>query len=75
MCFMHIDIFTHINIFSLNNHIPLKYFFSSPISSVDSELDWLQSLKQFFHHILVASITVKIEPPELDWLQVYGITH
>ena len=39
------------------------------------DLDWLQSLKQFFidvsYHILVASLTLmalKTEPSELDWL-------
>ena len=42
------------------------------------EVDWLQSLKQFFinvsYHILVASLTLmalfKTEPSELDWLHV-----
>ena len=47
-------------------------------------LDWLQSLKQFFinvsNHIPVASLTLmalfhKTEPSELDWLQVYDLTH
>ena len=47
-------------------------------------LDWLQSLKQFFinvsNYILVASLTLmalfyKTEPSELDWLQVYDLTH
>ena len=44
------------------------------------ELDWLQSLKQFFI-IYVISYTcnqfcfLKTEPSELDWLQVYDITH
>ena len=44
-------------------------------------LDWLQSLKQFFinvsYHILVASLTLmaQTEPSELDWLQVYDMTH
>ena len=27
MCWLHIDIFTHIDMFSLTDHIPLKYFF------------------------------------------------
>ena len=50
--------------------------------AVDSDIDWLQSLKQFFinvsYHILVASLTLmalKTEPSELDWLQVYDMTH
>ena len=45
-------------------------------------LGWFQSLKQFFinvSYILVASLTLlalsKTEPTELDWLQVYGMTH
>ena len=41
-------------------------------------LDWLQSLKQFFiivsYHILVASL-ILTEPSELNWLQVYDMTH
>ena len=47
-----------------------------------SHIDWLKSLKQFFinvsYHILVASLTLmalKTEPSELDWLQVYDMTH
>ena len=46
------------------------------------DLDRLQSLKQFFinvsYHTLVASLTLmalKTEPSELDWLQVYDMTH
>ena len=46
------------------------------------DLDRLQSLKQFFinvsYHILVASLTLmalKTEPSDLDWLQVYDMTH
>ena len=50
------------------------------------DLDWLQSLKQFFinvsYQILVASLTpmalfkdLKTEPSELDWLQVYDMAH
>ena len=31
-----------------------------------SELDWLQSLNQFF---------INEEPLELDWLRVYDMTH
>ena len=51
---------------------------------IRSYLDWLQSFKQFFinvsYNILVASLTLmgsvlKTEPPELDWLQVYYMTH
>ena len=46
-------------------------------------IDWLQSLKQVFinvsYHILLASLTLmalfKTEPSELDWLQVYDMTH
>ena len=46
-------------------------------------LDWLQSLKQFFinvsYHIFEASLTLmarfKTETSELDWLQVYDMTH
>ena len=45
-------------------------------------IDWLQSLNQFFvnvsYHILVVSLTLmalKTEPSELDWLQVYDMTH
>ena len=53
------------------------------LSRVHALLDWLQSLKQFFinvsYHILVASLTLmallKTEPSELDWLQVYDMTH
>ena len=41
---------------------------------VATYVDWLQSLKQFFinvsYHIRVASLT-----SELDWLQVYDMTH
>ena len=50
-------------------------------SNLQANLDWLQSLKQFYinvsYHILVASLTLmaKTEPPELDWLQVYDMTH
>ena len=36
-------------------------------------LDWLQSLKQFF--INMSFHILKTEPPELDWLQVYEMTH
>ena len=47
--------------------------------AVVKQVDWLQSLKQFFinvsYHLLVASLTLmalfKTEPSELDWLQVY----
>ena len=53
------------------------------IQAIIQELDWLQSLKQFFvdvsYHILVASLTrmalLKTEPSELDWLLVYDMTH
>ena len=54
-------------------------------SKVYVTIDWLQSLKQFFinvtasYHILVASLIqiarFKTEPSELDWLQVYDMTH
>ena len=52
--------------------------------SLSFQLDWLQSIKQFFinvsYHILVASLTLmalfyKTEPSELEWLQVYDMTH
>ena len=53
------------------------------MKKVEVTLDWPQSLKQFFinvsYHILVASLTLmvlfKTEPSELDWLQVYDMTH
>ena len=63
---------------------------SENVMSLDKEniswtlVDWLQSLKQFFinvsNHILVASLTLmalfyETEPSELDWLQVYDLTH
>ena len=46
-------------------------------------IDWLQSLKQFFinvsYHIIEASLTLmalfKTEPSELDWLQAYDMKH
>ena len=48
----------------------------------DNVVDWPHSLKQFFinvsYHILVASLTLmalKTEPSELDWLEVYDMTH
>ena len=45
-----------------------------------AQLDWPQSLKQSFinvpYHLLVASLTLMaLEPSELDWLQVYNMTH
>ena len=52
------------------------------IQAIIQELDWLQSLKQFFidvSYILVASLTLmallKTEPSELDRLLVYDMTH
>ena len=55
---------------------------ATTISVTNHLLDWFQSLKHFFIivscHILVASLTVmglKTEPSELDWLQVYDMTH
>ena len=47
-----------------------------------SAVDWHQSIKQLFinvsYNILVISLTLmvlKTEPSELDWLQVYDMTH
>ena len=61
---------------------PLYYCVLQSISIIIHVLDWLQSLKQFFinvsYHILVASLTLmdlKTDPSELDWLQVYDMTH
>ena len=53
------------------------------ISEIAPAIDWLQSLKQFFinvsYNILEVSLTLmalfKTEPYELDWLQVYDMTH
>ena len=53
------------------------------ISFIMFNLDRPQSLKQFFinvsYHILVASLTLmglfKTKPSELDWLQVYDMSH
>ena len=55
----------------------------SIIGTYYGHLDWLQSLEQFFinvsYYILKASLTLmalfKTEPSELDWLQVYDMTH
>ena len=49
----------------------------------EKNVDWLQSLKQFFinvsFHILVASLTLmalsKTAPSALYWLQVYDMKH
>ena len=67
--------------------MPTEFFFQArdgqltrkPRNDVNSSIDWLQSLKQFFikvsYHILVANLTLMAEPSELDWLQVYDMTH
>ena len=39
-------------------------------------LDWLQSLKHFFINVSYHTCSQsKTEPSELDWLQVYDMTH
>ena len=49
-------------------------------NNLQANLDWLQSLKQFYinvsYHIIVATLTLmaETEPSELDWLQVYDMT-
>ena len=49
-------------------------------------IDWLQSLKQFFHECVISytcsqsnsggsDLSLKTEPSELDWQQVYDMTN